>query len=71
MSIVKPKCKHPYINAKVFKLKYQKDRLWKKYSNSGDSLDCLRYMHMHKRGMKLGTSHFNSLNYESNIGLYC
>ena len=24
-------------------------------------------MHMHKRGMKLGTSHFNSLNYESNI----
>ena len=42
-SVVKPKTKHPYITAKVLKLKYQKDRLWKKYSNSGDSLDYLRY----------------------------
>ena len=37
---VKSKRKHPYINAKVFKLSLvSKDKLWKKYSFSGDSLE--------------------------------
>ena len=64
-SIVKSKRKHPYINAKVFKLKYQKDRLWKKYSNSGDSLDYLRYTQ--KRNEIRNLTRSLRLNYESNI----
>ena len=44
---------------------YQKDRLWKKYSNSGDSLDYLRYTQ--KRNEIRNLTRLLRLNYESNI----
>ena len=64
-TIVKSKRKHPYITAKVLKLKYQKDKLWKKYSFSGDSLDYLRYTQ--KRNEIRNLTRSLRLNYESNI----
>ena len=60
-TIVKSKRKHPYITAKVLKLKYQKDKLWKKYSFSGDSLDYLRYTQ--KRNEIRNLTHSLRLNY--------
>ena len=62
---IRSKRKPPYIAAKVFKLKNQKDRLWKKYSFSGDTLDYLRYTQ--KRNEIRELTHSLRVNYERNI----
>lgn len=59
----KKKC--PYVNAKVLKLRYQKELLWSKYCSSRNSLDYSRYTQIRNRVRKLTRS--LRISYETKI----